>query len=231
MDSESQLTSSPKLILCVEDEKRILENNRKVFSDSGFNVLTAENLKEARAHLADYEPDAIVLDIMLPDGLGLDLLRELREGGSKIPVIMLTAWGEPDDIARGLDAGANDYLSKPFEYSVLLSRVKAMFRNVEQLPEILNLGGLQLKLMSREALIAGEPLGLSPKEYDLLQFFVQNRDRSMSAAYVYEAVWGQPMTGDAQALRSAVSRLRKKLQGSGYTITSEYGGGYRFERG
>jgi DNA-binding response OmpR family regulator len=220
-----------KLILCVEDERRILENNRKFFSDNGFNVLTAESLKEARAHLAAYEPDAIVLDIMLPDGLGLELLKELREGGSKIPVIMLTAWGEPDDIARGLDAGANDYLSKPFEYSVLLSRVRAMFRNVEQLPETLSLGGLQLKLMSREALVNGEKLGLSPKEYDLLQFFVQNMDRSMNPEYVYKSVWGQPMAGNAQALRSTVSRMRKKLSGSGYTVLNEYGDGYRFEKG
>ncbi len=129
-----------------------------------------------------------------------------------------------------MNAGANDYLSKPFEYEVLLARVRAMFRNVEQMPETLTVGGLTLRLMSREARVNGvDPL--SPKEYDLLQFFVQNRDRSMSAAYVYESVWGQPMAGDSRALNSMVSRMRKKLKGCGYTVTSEYGGGYRFERG
>ena len=220
-----------KTILCVEDELRVLRNNIKSLTEAGFRVLASKNLAEARGHLANESPDAIVLDIMLPDGNGLDLLQELRQAGSRVPVIMLTAWGEPQDVARGLKLGANDYLSKPFAYEVLLARVEAMFRNVEQVPETITKGTLTLKLTPGKAYINGGDLMLTPKDYAILQFFVQNENRMMSAGYIYETVWGQPMAGDSQALMKAVSRLRNKLTGCGYTVTVEYGNGYRFERG
>jgi DNA-binding response OmpR family regulator len=220
-----------KTILCVEDERFILGNHIKILTDSGYAALSAETVAQAREHLAAGTPDAIVLDIMLPDGNGLDLLSELREAGSKIPIIMLTAWGKSSDVARGLRLGANDYISKPFEYEVLLARLEAMFRNVEQVPETVTRGSLTLKPTSREAFVNGADLLLTTKEYTLLQFFVQNENRIMSAEYVYESVWGQPMAGDSQALSIAVSRLRKKITGCGYTISAEYGTGYCFECG
>jgi len=220
-----------KTILIVEDEALILENNRKAIIDAGYAALTAGSVAEARARLADGAPDAVVLDIMLPDGNGLDLLRELRNAGNKIPIIMLTAWGKPSDITMGLKLGANDYLTKPFTYDVLTARVEAMFRNVEQVPETVTRGLLTLKLTPREAYVNGTNLLLTSKEYALLQFFVQHENRIMSAGYLYESVWGQPMAGDSQALSSAVSRLRKKLRGCGYTISAEYRNGYCFERG
>ncbi|MDR0839916.1 MAG: response regulator transcription factor [Christensenellaceae bacterium] len=220
-----------KTVLLVEDERDVLENNRKFFAAEGYRVLTAENLTQAREHLRAEAPGAIVLDIMLPDGNGLDLLSELRAAGSKTPIIMLTAWGKSSDVARGLKLGANDYMSKPFTYEVLQARVEAMFRNVEQVPETVTRGLLTLKLTSREAFVNGADLLLTAKEYTLLQFFVQNENRAMSAEYVYESVWGQPMAGDSQALITAVSRLRKKMTGCGYTISSEYGNGYCFGRG
>jgi len=220
-----------KTILIVEDEALILENNRKAITDAGYNALTASSVAEAKARIADGAPDAIVLDIMLPDGNGLDLLQELRETGNRIPIIMLTAWGKPSDITMGLKLGANDYLSKPFTYDVLTARVEAMFRNVEQMPETVTRGLLTIKLASRAAYVNDMNLQLTAKEFALLQFFIQNENRVMSAGYVYESVWGQPMAGDSQALTSAVSRLRKKLRGCGYTISAEYGTGYCFERG
>jgi DNA-binding response OmpR family regulator len=121
-------------------------------------------------------------------------------------------------------------MSKPFDYEVLLARVEVMFRNVEQMPESITKGTLTLKPTPGEAYINGKNLLLTPKDYAILQFFVQNDDRVMSAGYIYENGWGQPMTGDSQALMSAISRLRKKLCGCGYTITMEYGSGYCFER-
>ncbi len=220
-----------RTILCVEDERRILENNRKAFADMGYKVLTAETLAHAREYLARESPDAIVLDIMLPDGNGLDLLSELRANGNQVPVIMLTAWGKPEDVARGLKAGANDYLPKPFEYKVLLARVEAMLRNVEQLPQVLTRGALTLKIMSDEAYCSGENLNLTQKEFSLLVVFVQHQGRIMSAEYLYEQVWGKPMAGDPNAVKKAISNLRKKLSGCGYTVSNEYRGGYRFERG
>jgi DNA-binding response OmpR family regulator len=219
-----------KLILCVEDEARVLENNRKALIDGGYEVLTAENLAGAREHLSKQTPDAVVLDIMLPDGLGLDLLAELRERGCKTPVLLLTAWDKPYDVARGLRLGANDYLSKPFEYEVLLARIEAMFRNVEQLPERLEYGRLTFDIHSGVAFMDGVDMLLTQKEFSLLLLLIQHEARLMSAEFLYEKVWGQPMGVDDNAVRATVSRLRKKLTGSVYSIATDQGEGYCFKK-
>jgi DNA-binding response OmpR family regulator len=228
-----------KTLLLVEDERDILENNRRFFKAEGYRVLTAENLVQAREHLfwggvVGFSSirsviGAIVLDILLPDGNGLDLLRELRESGGKTPVIMLTAWGKSSDVARGLKLGANDYMSKPFTYEVLQARVEAMFRNVEQMPEVIEKGALTLRPAPMTATLNGKDLMLSRKEFALLMFFIQNENRIMGAEYLYENVWGSPMAGDDNAIKVTLSKLRKKISGSGYTIAAEYGEGYRFE--
>jgi len=217
-----------KLILCVEDEIHVLENNRKAFTDAGYAVLTAENLAQAREHLQKQAPDAIVLDIMLPDGLGLDFLTEIRAQGNKTPVILLTAWDKPYDVARGLRLGANDYLSKPFAYEVLLARVETMFRNVEQMPEQITRGPLTIDVFSGLAFLHGIDMLLTQKDLALLLLFTKHEGRSLSADYLYEKVWSRPMAEDPQAVKSAVSRLRKKLVGSGYTIRTKRGEGYCF---
>jgi DNA-binding response OmpR family regulator len=217
-----------RTILCVEDELKILNNNRVALTRAGYEVLTAMNLAQAREHLSRGPCGAIVLDIMLPDGNGLDFLMELRAAGSKIPVIMLTAWGENADVARGLRAGANDYLGKPFDYEVLLARVEALFRNVEQIPESLEKGPLKLDIAAGRAFLNGADMLLTQKEFSLLLIFAQNEGRTMSAEYLYEKIWGQPMANDANAVRIAVSRLRKRLSGTGYSLNSEHKEGYRF---
>jgi DNA-binding response OmpR family regulator len=218
-----------KTILCVEDEPYVLENNRKTFEDSGYHVLTAENIAQARAHLSIRAPDAVVLDIMLPDGNGIDFLKELREAGSRVPIIMLTAWHKNADIARGLRAGANDHLGKPFEYDVLLARVEAMFRNVGEVPGLVEKGPLKLDVIANQAFLDGADMLLTQKEFSLLLLFSQNEGRMLSTEYLYEKVWGKPMNEDANTVRFQISRLRKKLIGSGYAIAAEYGEGYRFE--
>lgn len=219
-----------KTLLLVEDERDILENNRCFFETKGYRVLTAENIAGARERIANERLDAIVLDIMLPDGNGLDILKELRETGTKTPVIMLTAWGKPSDVARGLTLGANDYLSKPFTYEVLLARVEAMFRNIEQIPEAINKEQMTLKVRPLEVHVAGQKIKLPPVEFFLLQLFIENEDKALKAKTLYEQVWGADMGDDAQAVQKAVSRLRKKIAGSGYVIAAVYGGSYRFER-
>lgn len=222
-----------KLILCVEDEIDILKNNRKALIDGGYKVLTAENLAQAREILSENmpenTPDGIVLDIMLPDGLGLDLLTELRENCSKIPVLLLTAWDKPSDVARGLRAGANDYLSKPFDYDVLLARIEAMLRNAEQTPETITKGALTFNLTAMAAYLNGEDMLLTQKEFAVLLLLAQNEGRNLGAEYIYEKVWRQEMGEDNSAIKTAVSRLRKKLEHSGYRIMVERGYGYCFE--
>lgn len=218
-----------RTLLLVEDERDILENNRKFFTAEGYRVLAAETLAQANKHLQSETPDAIVLDIMLPDGNGLELLSALRAAGSRIPVIMLTAWGKSTDVARGLKLGANDYMSKPFTYEVLLARVEAMFRNVEQMPEVITKGKLALQMTSMIALLDGKDILLTQKEFALLLLFAQHEGETMSADYIYEKVWGCTANSDFRTVKFQVSRLREKLEGSGYIIAAVRGKGYRFE--
>ncbi|GHS99222.1 DNA-binding response regulator [Synergistales bacterium] len=217
-----------KNILVVEDEHDILRNHCDFLRKHGYAVSPAENLAQAHEHLSRQTLDAIVLDIMLPDGSGLDLLTELRAAGSKIPIIMLTAWGEPQDVSNGLRLGANDYLSKPFDYEVLLARVEAMFRNVEQMPEVIMEGPFRLDVVAGIAFMDGSDMLLTQKEFALLLMFVQNKGRAMSAEYLYEKIWVSPMTEDDGAVKNTVYRLRKKLSGSEYFIRADRGEGYRF---
>jgi len=219
-----------KTVLCVEDEIAILENNKKALLDEGYSVLTAETLAEAREMMKKHSPDAIVLDIMLPDGLGLDFLKELRDRGNKTPILLLTAWSKPSDIAYGLRAGANDYLSKPFYYEVMLARVEAMIRNAEQIPERITHHLLEIDVLSSQAYLDGVNMLLTQKEIALLQFFIQHEGRIVSAEFIYEKIWSQPMNNDASTLKSHISNLRKKLASSGYTITSVRNQGYCFEK-
>lgn len=221
-----------KTILCVEDELNILDNNRKALEDNGYTVLTAENLAEARKHLEEQTPDAIILDIMLPDGLWLELLKGLRAGGSNIPVLLLTAWGKPSDVARGLREGANDYLSKPFDYEVLLARLEAMFRNVEQVPERVTRGALSLDISSGQAFLNDTDMLLTQKEFALLLLFVQNEGRVMSTEYLYKKIWRSSMNKDKQTIQRHISALRQKLKDghSPYTIGMLYREGYKFEQ-
>jgi DNA-binding response OmpR family regulator len=219
-----------KTLLCVEDDKTLLKNNSDFFIKSGYNVLAAENLSVAREQLAAVMPDAILLDIMLPDGSGLDLLSELRESGNKVPVIMLTAWGEPQDVSRGYRLGATAYLSKPFDYDAVLAAIEGIFGHKEEVPETVRKGALLLDVPASEAFVNGEDLLLTPKQFSLLLHFAAREGQVMTAEYLYRKIWGQTLNSDTSALRNAVYQLRKKLTGSGYTVTDGRGDGYCFKR-
>ena len=220
-----------KKILLVEDNLKIQELNRELLEEaSGYNVSLAMNLAQARASIKKRSPDLIVLDIMLPDGSGLDFLKELRSTDVKTPVLLLTALSETSDEIRGIQEGGDDYIAKPYDNGVLLVRIEALLRRASDIPKALSQGMLKLDFVSGSAYLDGVDMMLSKKEYSLLRLFIQNENRSLSADELYEAVWGQPMGIDSQALCTTISRLRKKLIGCGYTISSEYGSGYRFER-
>lgn len=217
------------VVLLIEDDAKLLNSNRLMLESEGYYVLAAETLAEARKRLAEVRPELIVLDILLPDGNGLDFLEELR-GTSAIPVLLLTALNTDADMVKGLEAGGDDYLPKPFNMNVFLTRVKAMLRRASRIPETLGMGALKLSVSSGQAFLIGEDMLLPQKEFALLSVFAQNENRLLTAEYLYEKVWGQPMNDDAGAIKFQISRLRKKLTGSGYTIAVERGGGYRFER-
>jgi DNA-binding response OmpR family regulator len=217
------------LILLVEDNEQILRGNERMLKRRGYDVMAAMTLREARERVGTAEPDAIVLDIMLPDGSGLDFMRALRQE-SNIPILLLTGLTTPEDVVRGLTDGGDDYLTKPYDFSVLLARVEALLRRAGRLPKALRKGPLKLDIMAGQALLHGKNLLLTQKDFALLLLFTQNEDKALSAEHLYEKLWITPILDDTQAVKSAVSRLRRKLAGSGYTIAAKRGEGYLFER-
>jgi DNA-binding response OmpR family regulator len=194
----------------------------------GYDVSSAMSLAEARWRMDAKQPDVIVLDIILPDGSGLDFLREVR-ASSSVPVLMLTALKTPDDTVSGLASGADDYVVKPYDYKVLAARIEALLRHAGQIREVMRKGPLELDVISSRAFLNGQDMLLPRKEFSLLLFFIQNEGKFVGAKEVYEKVWHQPMAGDVNAFKVMASRLRKKLEGSGCELTAERGKGYRFK--
>lgn len=216
-------------ILLVEDNEQILYGNERMLKRRGYHVTTALTLKEARERMNEAEPAAIVLDIMLPDGSGLDFMRELRQK-SNIPVLLLTGLTTPEDIIRGLTEGGDDYLTKPYDFNVLLARIEALLRRAAHVPQTLTKGALTFDVLANQVFLNGVDLLLTQKDFALLMLFAQNENKTMSAEYLYEKIWNAPLGGTTQAIKSAVSRLRKRLVGSGYTIIAQRYEGYIFER-
>ena len=217
-----------KTILYVESDLGILENNCRFLEYNGYTVLVANTLAQARRHLSQLVVDAIILETKLSDGSGLDLLEALREKSNFVPVLLLSAQNRPSDITFGLHAGANEYISKPVECEVLLARIEAMFRNIQYIPERIACGALFLDILSMQVFVEGVNIMVKPKEFALLLLFVQSRGVTMSAEYLYERVWGCPMLNNKNSLQTMISRLRRKIECTGYFIESSYGNGYIF---
>lgn len=218
-------------ILMIEDNLNILRLNRSVLTSRGYRVLEAETLKEGRTLLERETPSLIVLDIQLPDGDGLDFCEELRRKKSSIPVLLLTVLKEDEEIVAGLKRGGDDYLTKPYNMDVFLARVAALLRRAEQTAgATITRDALSLDTSSQTLRINGADAVLTQKEFLLLLYLIRNEGSVIESERLYAEVWGQSMAGDANAVRVAVSRLREKIQSSGYQITAERGYGYRFER-
>jgi DNA-binding response OmpR family regulator len=219
------------VILLVEDDVYILDSNRRILERSGLTVLTAETLGVAREHLKTVTPDVVVLDIMLPDGNGLNFLPELRESCAA-PVLFLTAMDAPEDRMAGLCVGGNDYITKPYNINELRQRVLNFLalQSMNKKPAVnIHFGPFKLDSVAQLAFLNGEDLLLSPKEFALLRLLVANENKTMNAVMIYERIWGQPMNNDDSAVKNSMSRLRKKIRGSGYSITTERGEGYCFK--
>ena len=219
-------------ILLVEDNPKILAMNTKALTRHGYKVVQAETISQAKQLFESESPSLIILDIMLPDGSGLELCEEIRTTNKGIPILFLSALGSGLDVKTGYDIGGDDYLPKPYDLDMLISRVQALLRRAEILPDKITKGTLSLLISSNEAFINGVNTGIGRDiEFSLLCYFAQNEDVVLSHEQIYQKVWGKPMLDDAQALKSAVKRLRPKIKGSGYTISNEYGTGFKFEKG
>jgi len=216
-------------LLLIEDEPAVQANNMKILQRHGYKVKQAYTLEEAKTFIGEEPPAGIILDLRLPDGNGLDFLTKLRKK-SDIPVLILTAHGSPEDVILGFDLGTDDYLTKPYDLSVFLVRVENLLRRASVVPETLEYGLIKLYPASGTALLDGEDMMLSQKEYSILQLMVQNPEKVLSAEYIYEKVWNQEMLESDTSLKVAIARLRKKLINSAYTITASRGEGYYLER-
>ena len=223
-----------KLILIVEDEASIRELLRFALERAEFRVAEAADAKAARLRIAEAHPDLILMDWMLPGVSGVELARELKGAPQTkdVPIIMVTARTEEEDRVRGLNIGADDYVSKPFSMPELVARVRAVLRRT--LPggesEKLAVGGLEVDGASQRVTVKGEAVHLGPTEYRLLHFFVSHPERVYTREQVLDRVWGRSVYVEERTVDVHIRRLRKALApfGCDAMIQTVRGTGYRF---
>ncbi len=228
---EKTCESIKKSLLMVEDDMNLLKLNTEVLKRNNFIVYPAQNLKKARMILEEVENiDLAVLDVMLPDGNGLDFATEIK---AKIncPILMLTSKNQYDDIVEGINSDADIYMTKPYLITELIARIDGLLKKQKNdVEKDIVKGKLKICIKTRQALLNGIDLALTPKDYTLLMLLARHENEVISQEKLYQTVWLQPLENDTIALRSAVKRLRKKLIGSEYTITSSRNAGYMFEK-
>ena len=217
-------------ILLVEDNPHIMKINAQLLTLRGYQVLQAETAAQAREQLRWHPVDLIVLDILLPDGSGLELCRELK-AQRPIPILFLTALGENQDVVEGLRAGGDDYLAKPYDLEVLVARIEARLRAAEEVRRYFGYGGLKLDLLTMTGYVNGKDIQLTQKEFTAL-LLARAAERKISQEELMEALWGPDAHAESRALWTLISRLRKKLnsQESRLEISSLRGGGYLLEQ-
>lgn len=222
-----------KQILCVEDEAAIRQMIRFSLEREGYAVMEAENAYVARELVANQTPDLMIIDWMLPDVSGPELIRRFRkdEVTREIPIVMLTARSEEEDMIHGLEVGADDYLSKPVSLKTLSARIKALLRRSEGFSaRKLIIGPLNLDLDAHQLMVKGQPIHLGITEYKLLEFFMKHPGRVYSRAQLLDFIWGQNTYIEERTVDVHILRLRKalKLQDSENCIHTVRGAGYRF---
>jgi DNA-binding response OmpR family regulator len=206
------------MVLLVEDEESIVEPLREALAREGFDATVARTAAEALDVARTVEPDVVLLDVMLPDGSGFDVCRELRRD-SAVPIIMVTARGEESDRIVGLELGADDYVTKPFSAREVVARIRAVLRRTEgrsSAPAVtdgipLRVGELEVDVARRTASLRGEPLELSRKEFDLLALLAEQQGRVVTRERLLEDVWDTSWYGSSKTIDVHVSGLRRKL--------------------
>jgi two-component system KDP operon response regulator KdpE len=226
------VSERPRVLVC-DDEPHIVRALKIVMREAGFDALPAETAAEA-LHVASLQrPDAAILDLVLPDGDGVDVCRALREW-SDMPILVLSAVGDEDHKVRALEAGADDYVTKPFSPRELVARLQAVLRRAAPQPgePIIDVDGLKIDLAARLVRRGDDEIHLTPIEFDLLRVLVRNRGRLMTHRLLLQEVWGTAYSEDVPTLRTNIARLRRKIEPEGEPgpryIRTDPGVGYRF---
>jgi two-component system phosphate regulon response regulator PhoB len=221
-------------ILVVEDDRDIRELVCQSLKQNDFRTTGCRDVQEARQSLAEINPDCLVVDWMLPDGSGVELIRWMRRQNQyrQIPVLMLTARAQESDMITGLDSGADDYLTKPMSLRELNARVKALLRRpaaYQEPMDIIQMGSLNLNSRTHEVLVVGTPIDLSKTEFKLLKLFMENPEKVLSREHILDVVWGMNAYLSDRTVDVHILRLRKLLKPHGVDgmITTVRGIGYR----
>jgi len=226
-----------KRILVVDDESQITRVLRRSLAAHRYEVRVAADGESALDTFHDFHPDLVITDLSMPEMSGIELCEKIRKT-SKIPIIVLSVKGEEKTKVAALDAGADDYITKPFGMDELLARVRATFRrfapNEEKESSVLTAGDFTFDLAAHKVLVAGEEIYLTPKEFDLLKYLFQNRGRVITHHNLLGAIWGGNFTEQTEYLRVFIGQLRKKIEPQPnqpkYILTIPWVG-YRFNTG
>lgn len=221
-------------ILIVDDDDKIISMLRRGLAFEGYEVVTASNGEQGLNSMMEHEPDMVILDVMMPRIDGWEVCRRIREAGSAVPVLMLTAKDDIKDRVKGLDIGADDYLVKPFALEELLARVRALLRRKTTETEQENVSrqimfeDLVLDLDMRQVIRAGRTVELTTKEFELLHLFMQNPKRVLTRDTIMEKIWGYDFSGESNVLEVYVAMLRQKTEefGGKRIIQTVRGAGY-----
>lgn len=218
-------------ILVVDDESRMRKLVKDFLVKRDFEVVEAADGEEAiETFYSDKDIALIILDVMMPKMNGYQVLKEIRMS-SKIPVIMLTAKSTEYDELQGFDKGADEYITKPFSPKILVARVEALLRrsNILEADDKLEIGGILIDKSAHTVTIDGEPIDLSFKEFELLQYFMENKSIALSREKILNNVWNYDYFGDARTIDTHVKKLRAKMKDKGDYIKTIWGMGYKFE--
>jgi two-component system KDP operon response regulator KdpE len=222
--------SGERVLVC-DDEIQILRALRVVLKDAGFEVTATATAEEALDTAAVHPPQAAIIDLVLPDGDGVDVCRRLREW-SDMPILVLSAVGEETEKIRALNAGADDYVTKPFSPGELVARLNAALRRAQPntAEPVIDADGLEVDLAAHQVRRDGEPVHLTKTEFDLLRVLAANRGRLMTHRSLLVDVWGPGYEDDKQVLRTHMANLRRKIETGGRRyIRTDPGVGYRFD--
>jgi two-component system, OmpR family, KDP operon response regulator KdpE len=225
------VTAPGPVVLVVEDEAPVRRFLRAALAGHGYRVVEAESVLQAEQLAPGHNPDVFLLDLGLPDGDGVDLKRRLREW-SRAPIVVLSARGREEDKVDALDAGADDYLTKPFGVNELLARLRVALRHAQSAPEqpqVLEVGPLRIDLTRREITVGGNEVRLTPIEYRLLALLARHAGKVLTHRHILREVWG-PNATEAHYVRVQMAELRKKIEADPARprlLVTEVGVGYR----